>query len=74
MILLTSLTAVVFVLTLAATLQYLRHENIHTKGKSCWADVVHQSERPERTVEIFRLREQPTLLYHSLHNLYNKSK
>lgn len=74
MIFLTSLTAVLLVLTLAATIQLIRYEYTSTKDCSRRPDVVHIAEKPERSVEVFRLREQPVLLYQSLSNLYKKTK
>lgn len=74
MIFLTSLTAVLLVLTLAATIQLIRYEYTSTKNSARRPDVVHIAKDPERTVEVFRLREQPVLLYQSLSNLYKKPK
>lgn len=74
MIFLTSLTAVLFLLTLAATIQLIRYEYTSTKNSSRRPDVVHLAEEPKRRVEVFSLREQPVLLYQSLSNLYKKPK
>lgn len=74
MIFLTSLTAVLLVLTLAATIQTIRYEYTSTKNSARRPDVVHNVKDPERRVEVFRLREQPVLLYQSLSNLYKKPK
>lgn len=70
MILLTSLTALVFVLTLIHTIRI--YENIPTENSTRRPDVVHNSEGSERTVGVFHLRESTTLLYHSMLNLYKR--
>jgi hypothetical protein len=74
MILLTFLTTVLFiVLSLAATIKAITDDTL-SDNSTHRADVVHHAEEPERGMEVFRLREQPVLLYQSLHNLYNKTK
>jgi hypothetical protein len=72
MILLTSLTAVTFVLSLILLI-ILRHDTL-SENSTRRLDVVHHIEEPERGVEVLRMREQPILLYQSLSNLYNKPK
>jgi hypothetical protein len=74
MILLTFLTAVVLiVLSLAATFKAITDDTL-SENNTRWPDVVHHAEESARGVEVFRLREQPVLLYQSLRNLYNKTK
>lgn len=73
MIILTSLTAVLFMLTLIL-LKLTRHETILSENSARGANVVHIVKEHKGRVEVFVLRESPTLLYHSLRNLYKKSK